>query len=231
MKIGALNCGHMAIRRPVNPQLLGALMALDCDLLLLNEFVETAEWVAALESRWGSVLRSPVRPFNARGRWCNQVVALSQHSLEALAGPAPVPTQDAMTNALRVRCLGMEVMGIRAPAYPKAADWYAYWSALELRGDVVIGDLNVDPGRGGKRDRVLPQGWQVVTPVGFSFESQRQSGKRSAIDHALVRPGLAVQRAAYVAGLLGRWGLDHAPICVEVSVPPCPRTDGKLSPG
>lgn len=109
---------------------------------------------------------------------------------------------------------------MRAPACVARTDWYAYWDSLRARldGDIVIGDLNVDPSRPSKKDRVLPERWQVITPLGRSFRSLK-NGTESTVVHALVRPGVEVVAKEYRPGFFGRWKLDHRPFVVDVAEP------------
>jgi hypothetical protein len=221
MKIATLNLGHRA-RRPghVPNDLLDALLGVKADLLFLTEYVNTPEYETALRTRWAHVEMSEQLPYNARGLWSNQVTALSKEPLLVLPGIPADPDQDAATNYLCVKAGELTVTGLRAPAYQKAAVWYGYWEALgkHLHGDIVIGDLNADPSRGGKHDRVIPDGWSVVTPPGGgpSYRSLTNSTS-STLDHALVRPGIDVIAAEYRPEFFGKWGLDHCPLVVQIS--------------
>lgn len=220
MRIAALNLGHRALKPKSVPQgLLDALVGLQADVLFLNEYVDTPEYRRELHNRWRSVCGTPQLRYNDAGRWSNQVVAVSNEALTPLGGLDPVPTQCASTNFLSVELGSAIITGIRAPSYTRAADWYTYWTQLSARldGDVVIGDFNVDPGRDRKRDRVLPSGWRVVSPAGTSFRSTSRDAA-SAIDHALVRPDLEVAAARYETDFLHQWGLDHAPIVLDVDL-------------
>jgi hypothetical protein len=218
MRIASLNLGHRALKPKTVPlELLDALVGLEADLLFLNEFVTTPRYREELLSRWRTLCETPQLKHNDAGRWSNQIAALSNEPLAELPGLAPVPTQSAATNLMAVKFRTVVVTGMRAPAYPRSSDWYEYWSHLRdhLAGDVVIGDLNVDPRRGRKRDRVLPEGWRVVTPAGDSFQS-RSRNATSAIDHALVRPEVEVMNARYATEFLHQWDLDHVPIVIDV---------------
>jgi hypothetical protein len=221
MKIATLNLGHQA-RRPkhVPKDLLDALFALEADLIYLTEYVNTREYETALRARWAHVEMSEQLPYNERGLWSNQLAALSQEPLLVLPGIPADPDRDAATNYLCVKTVGLTVTGLRAPAFQKAADWYGYWETLGkyLTGDFVIGDFNVDPSRGKKRDRVIPDGWTVVTPLGGgpSYRSLK-NGSSSTVDHALVKPGIKVIAAEYRPEFFGMWGLDHCPLVVEIT--------------
>lgn len=223
MKIATLNLGHQVLRpKHVPRDLLDALLALDTNVLFLTEYVETPEYDAALRACWPHVLASEQVQYGAsKARVANQVVALSRWPMSPRPGLPPLPDVHASSNFLSVEVRERVFTGLRAPAYPSAAMWYLYWEELRARldGDVVIGDFNVDPRRARKRDRVLPEGWRVVTPSGgVSYRSTR-NGTESVVDHALVRPGVKVVAAEYRPEFLGRWGLDHCPLVIEVTFP------------
>jgi hypothetical protein len=218
MRIATINLGHRT-RRPsvISAGLFEGLQALNTDVLFLTECVSTPALDEALGRLWPHMLMSPQLQYDSRGRWSNQVVALSTGPMKPQGGHVPVPTQCAATNFLAIETGGLSVIGVRAPAYRRAADWYAYWTCLNQRldGDVVIGDLNVDPSRASKRDRVLPGGWSVVTPTGCSYRST-VNGTESSIDHALVAGRVQVITSKYCTEFFGRWGLDHCPLVVDI---------------
>lgn len=220
MKIGTLNLGHQ-VRRPrhVPVGLLDALTTLELDVLVLTEFVSTPAYAAALLRRWPHVIASEqVQYGSSRARFANQVAVASRWPMVAREGVSATPDVHAQTNFLSVSFHGVVVTGVRAPAYKRASDWYGYWNMLRERldGDVVIGDLNVDPTRSRKRDRVLPEEWQLVTPPGVSYRSPK-NGTESTIDHALVAPGIEVQGAEFRPEFFARWGVDHCPLVINVT--------------
>lgn len=220
MRIGTLNLGHQTLRpRTVPVELLDALLALETDVFFLTEYVASPEYSSALGSRWKHVMCSEQVKYSKRG-WLNQVAAFSRSPLTLRPGHVPTPDHCARSNFLSVEAGGLIVTGVRAPAYRRAKDWYAYWDALRARldGHVVIGDFNVDPVRGKKRDRVLPEGWQVISPPGRSYRSSR-NGSCSAIDHALVRPNIEDSSSEYRPEFFDPYPyLEHCPLVVELSV-------------
>ncbi len=44
--------------------------------------------------------------------------------------------------------------GARVPMWERAADWYGAWNEMlpQFQGELLIGDLNIDPSRRRKRD-------------------------------------------------------------------------------
>ena len=218
MRIGTINLNHRA-RKPstIHSDLFQALDRLDTDLLFLTECVPTPEMMETLGTIWTSILASEQLKYDNRGRWSNQVVALSKRTIRQRHKHPPIPTQCASTNFLAIQLGDIAITGLRAPFYQRASDWYDYWNALNQRldGDVVIGDLNVDPRRNRKRDRVLPDQWSLITPAGSSYRSTPHNTE-SALDHVLLADGLYADSCAYRDEFLGRWGLDHCPLVVDI---------------
>jgi endonuclease/exonuclease/phosphatase family metal-dependent hydrolase len=120
------------------------------------------------------------------------------------------------SNFLHVKlpAAGMEVVGLRAPAYETSAELKAYWEQLAAlvrstfeRRIVWIGDLNADPDTpsriGGRHLAELErQGWQLPRPSGpWSFV------KGTRIDHVLLSPSVPFVSAEYVTSI---GGLDVA---------------------
>ena len=49
------------------------------------------------------------------------------------------------------------------------------------------------------------------------WDALARNGSESAIDHALVRPGVELRgEAAYHPAFFGRWGLEHCPLVIDV---------------
>lgn len=116
------------------------------------------------------------------------------------------------SNFLHVKlpAAGMEVIGLRAPAYETSAELKSYWEQLAAlvqstfeRPTVWMGDLNADPDTPsyiGGRDlaQLERQGWQLPRPSGlWSFV------KGTRIDHALLSPSVSFVSAEYVTSIGG----------------------------
>ena len=107
--------------------------------------------------------------------------------------------------------------------WEKAADWYGAWEEMlpRFQGDLLIGDLNIDPSRSRRRDQkplslLGEPGWQRA-PTEGSWSYRSYSGATSSVDHVFVRDGVAVVSAWYAAERIAGVGpVDHAALVVEV---------------
>jgi endonuclease/exonuclease/phosphatase family metal-dependent hydrolase len=109
----------------------------------------------------------------------------------------------------------------------KAVDWYGAWEKLLPRfaGDLLIGDLNIDPSRQRKRDQkplamLQGAGWRWG-PAEGTWSYRSYSGVTSAVDHVFVGGDVEVRSARYVVdGIVGVGPVDHTALVVEASPPP-----------
>ena len=106
------------------------------------------------------------------------------------------------------------------------AEWYGAWEALvpRFKGDLLLGDMNIDPGEPGKRHRkpleILQQrGWRWCPADGdWSYRRTGAEHVRSKVDHVFVRGSLDVLAARYAAeGITGVGPVDHAALVVDVA--------------
>ena len=131
--------------------------------------------------------------------------------------------------------MGLELVGLRTPAYKRPADCAQFWNELSqfirsarTRPIVFIGDLNANPSMerrpGGKTLAALRRdGWQIPEPVGKWSYRNSKAGTR--IDHAVISPGLSIANAVYEIEIGGlrcagpeKHLYDHAPLAVEIDV-------------
>ena len=126
---------------------------------------------------------------------------------------------------LSVETGGLTMTGVRVPMWPKACDWYEAWEKLVPRfsGDLLVGDLNIDPLRLRRRDQkplkmLEVDGWRWCQAEGdWSYRSY--SGVTSSVDHVFVRGDVDVQSARYVTeGIVGVGPVDHAALVVEAAL-------------
>jgi endonuclease/exonuclease/phosphatase family metal-dependent hydrolase len=209
----------------VPPALVDAIVELDADILVFNEYVDqgAARNLKEMLVQVGfdhhavsdSVEYSP-------GRWHNQVLIASTKSIDGESVPLDGPDCMCRTNTLSVTTHGIRITGIRAPAYTRAAEWYAYWEWANeaLGGGLVIGDFNADPGRPRKWDRVLATletcgGW-TRPDIDGEWSYRGNNGSTSRVDHVLVRNGVSVSSARYVPEPFVPTHTDHAALLVEV---------------
>jgi endonuclease/exonuclease/phosphatase family metal-dependent hydrolase len=119
---------------------------------------------------------------------------------------------------------GIELVGLRVPMYETAEEWYRYWRWLQgvIGGDLVIGDLNVDPARRNRRARVLATlmeagDWRRIEPTG-SWSYTGRGGISSRLDHLLFRDTVRVTAARYVSEPFVPAHTDHAALVAEVEL-------------
>ena len=224
MRIIALNMNHRTHAKASPPGFTKAILSPGPDLLVLTEFVERPDDPAFLQALEVGGLPhfalSPRLPYSP-GRWHNQGLIASRSPLQTLPAPPNPPDRAAATNILRVRVGGLRITGIRAPMYQKAAGWYRYWDWLsrEVEADVLIGDLNADPRRPRKRDRVLrtlavTRGYRLADPQGdWSYRGLK--GSEAKLDHVLPR-GVRLDHARYVPEPFVSHFTDHAALIADV---------------
>ena len=126
---------------------------------------------------------------------------------------------------LSIKTNGFAMTAVRVPMWPKAADWYSAWTDMlpRFQGDLLIGDLNIDPSRKRRRDqeplKLLGEaGWRwCPADGGWSYRSY--AGVTSSVDHVFVRGDIEVASARYVAeGTAGVGPVDHAALVVETAI-------------
>ena len=212
------NVGHRITRKPIPPALGEALISLDADVLLLNEFVDGGPDRDALRDQLREAGYLYFATSSAPPRH-NQVFAASRLPIEIGDINAPTqPDSHAETNFLHLRLgggTGLELIGLRAPAYKSAGERRAYWSDLTAilraaadRALVVVGDLNLDPFKklSDVDDSVaFPEAemFRAERPDGpWSFASLHDASRNSRIDHVLHTATVSVSglRYLYVAG-------------------------------
>ena len=236
MKLAAWNLNHKASGRKLKAGIAEAARKLDLDVLILTEYVHgnsRAPLTEALESMGLRHIR-----FSERLNLNNQVLIASRSPLELgdLSGPN-MHDLGGVCNFLHVRLpdVGVEVVGLRAPAYESSPELRDYWTQLTAtiragrdRSIIFAGDLNADPRTtrrvGDKHLAALcSEGWQVPDAVG---EWSYASGTR--VDHAILSPSFKVAAASYVVEvegvlLAGRGNplavSDHAALVVQLTAP------------
>jgi endonuclease/exonuclease/phosphatase family metal-dependent hydrolase len=226
MRLVTLNLGHQTLPRAVPDELLDAIRALNADVVVFTEYVggdDTENCFRRLRDI-GLVNAELSDPFNYRSnRWHNQILIASREPIEERRHLDRAPDTVSRSNALSVRTYGYQITGLRVPAYETRTEWYRCWDWLtdELGGDIVIGDLNADLSRTGKRDRVLPTlvgagGWTLADADG-EWSYRGRNGTQSSVDHLLVRNGLHILSARYESDPFVPKFTDHAALIAEVA--------------
>jgi exonuclease III len=236
MRIVSWNLGHQTQERPLKAVFFPAIRALCPDVLILNEYVDGISRTRMKTSLATIGLAHLAVSESIKGH--NQILIASRHALALGALKGPQTSDASVSNFLHVHIpdVGLELVGLRAPAYSAAAEKVAYWASLSetvagtLKAPIVyIGDLNADPESartpGGRALAALEKsGWQIPRPVGeWSYRSSRA---HSRIDHAIVAPSIAVDSATYsplvdsfLCAGTARELYDHAPLLVEIEAP------------
>lgn len=200
IRVATWNVGHRITRKPIPPEMGEALIALDADVVFLNEFVDGAPDRDRLRDQLRAAGYSYFAISDAPPRH-NQVFAASRFPIDVGDIAAPTePDSHAETNFLHILLpdSDIELIGLRAPAYKSAAERREYWSDLtstlqiyQNRALVVAGDLNLDPFKGvsAYSDSVeFPDAemYCAVRPEGpWSFVSLHDASRNSRIDHVL----------------------------------------------
>ncbi|WP_082536078.1 endonuclease/exonuclease/phosphatase family protein [Methylibium sp. Root1272] len=233
MKIVALNLNHKASLRAIKPRLVEGIEKFHPDVLTLNEYVHGDTRAALLDAMAHIGLIHVL--FSERLNENNQVLIASRTPLTIgdLLGP-DTADKGGESNFLHVMLphVGMEIVGVRAPAYKTSGELRIYWQGLieivrssKQRRILFVGDLNADPDRGRSVGALAltglrSDGWTVPSPSG---PWSHVSGSR--IDHAIAAPSLSVESAEYVTEI-GSVSIasknkesaisDHAALVVQV---------------
>jgi hypothetical protein len=151
VRIKSWNLGHQTQEREIKPLFDPAIDALRPDVLVLNEYVDGR----SRDSMKAGLVRRGLRHIECSTRvgHHNQVLIASRYDFAACA-PLPFSDPMAVSNSLRVHfpSMGVELVGLRTPAYKRAADRTQFWNELSqfirsarTRPIVFIGDLNANP--------------------------------------------------------------------------------------
>ena len=239
MKVIAWNLAHQIKKRPIPDYLVDVIEDLEADTVLFNEYVDDEirepfkEAMHRAGFEWQAVSATPARH--------NQIFAASRQRFEVGDLKPPQFDGSAISNFLHLKFADspVEVVGLRAPAYEKAADKHAYWAELaaimSAAGDRPIlfaGDVNYDPFVKAKQVEAatipfhLCDAYQIPNPAG-EWSYLAHSGKGFRIDHVMHTTSVAVTHVEYLDWIRGRFlaGVkaarpisDHAVLRFELSV-------------
>jgi len=210
MKVIAWNLAHQVKVRPIPADFIDVILDLEAETVLFNEYVDDPSrepFKAAM--REAGFLQQAVSATPARH---NQIFAASKHAFEVGDLRPPQFDGSAISNFLHLKFTDFpfEMVGLRAPAYEKAADRKAYWAELGQimesardRSILFAGDINFDPFVKGKQEgatRVsfpFASGYQIPNPQG-EWSYLAHSGKGYKIDHVIHTPGVVVSKVEYL---------------------------------
>lgn len=210
-KITVWNVNNRVGRTTFRPEAAHAAMALDADVIVLNEFFPGAmreEFLRQLRHEgWSHQRMSPEPSVQA-----NRVLFASRIPIESVALPPSTVDEHLTSNAAAVSLPdGAIVVGIRVPTYEgdllrRAWDWVERLALIlhgsKSSGAVIVGDLNTSmSAKGAKRipqfHRMLEGGWRRAQPAGQGGY-RHVSGTWHEIDHVLACGDLDVANARYV---------------------------------
>jgi len=196
--------------RPIPADFIDVILALEAETVLFNEYVDDPSrepFKAAM--REAGFLHQAVSATPARH---NQIFAASKHAFTVGDLRPPQFDGSAISNFLHLKFTNFpfEMVGLRAPAYEKAADRKAYWAELgqvmesaKDRAVLFAGDINFDPfvksKAEGRASTPFPfaEGYVVPNPKG-DWSYLAHSGKGYKIDHVIHTPGVVVTEVEYL---------------------------------
>jgi hypothetical protein len=197
MKVIAWNLAHQVRKRPIPDYLVDVILDLEADTVLFNEYIDheiREPFKKAMREagyEWQAVSPTPAVH--------NQIFAASRFPFQVGDLEPPRFDGSAISNFLHLKFADfpVEMVGLRAPAYEKAADKHAYWAELagimesaKDRAILFAGDVNYDPFRKAKLPDAgtvpfhLCEDYVIPNPKGdWSFLAY--SGKGFKIDHVM----------------------------------------------
>jgi hypothetical protein len=238
LRIAALNLNHRTRVREIPALLAAALLEHEPDVLVLTEYVDgdgRRAFRAELAAGGLDHVAVSKAVHYAAATYYNQVLIASSAPIRSHPPPPGEPYTGLATNRLTVDTHGLTITGFRMPtggtadAALRDASWR--WTLDGLRGDVLIGDFNIDPNRRRTADQrpvalLADRGWrQATVEGGWSYQGAR--GQRSCLDHVCVRGELNVIGARYVHEPFVSTITDHALLVADLEVRARQRTDTK----
>ena len=210
-RVVSWNVGHRITRKAIPASMGAALINLDADVVLLNEFVDGAPDRDRLrhQLRDAGYLHFAISEAPPRH---NQIFAASRVPIRVGDISGPSMDSHAHSNFLHLSLVGsdIELIGIRAPAYKTARDRRAYWQqvteilrAADRRALVVAGDFNLDPFKRSAESAASvtfpdAENFSAARPDGpWSFASLHDMTRNSRIDHVLHSPRMRILAPRY----------------------------------
>lgn len=186
------------------PPVVDVILATEAETVLFNEYVDDPSREPFKEAmREAGFLHQAVSETSARH---NQIFAASKHAFQVGDLRPPQFDGSAISNYLHLKFADFpfEMVGLRAPAYEKAADRKAYWAELgqimesaKCRAILFAGDINFDPFVKSKQEGAtqvpfpFASGYRVPNPMG-DWSYLAHSGKGYKIDHVIHTPSVVV---------------------------------------
>lgn len=234
----AWNLAHQVKVRPIPADFVQVILDLGSETVLFNEYVDDPSREPFKTSmREAGFLHQAV---SATPALHNQIFAASKRAFELGDLKPPQFDGSAISNFLHLKFTDfpVDMVGLRAPAYEKAADRKAYWAELSQimesakdRAILFAGDINFDPFVKAKQETAsqvpfpFAPGYQVPNPRG-DWSYLGHSGKGYKIDHVIHTPGVEVTEVEYLTCIGDRFLAgekssapisDHAALRFEVA--------------
>ncbi|MEC5128376.1 endonuclease/exonuclease/phosphatase family protein [Verrucomicrobiales bacterium BCK34] len=217
MKVIAWNIAHQVRKRPIPDYMVDVIEDLEADTVFFNEYIDHEirepfkEAMREAGYEWQAVSPTPAVH--------NQIFAASRIPFKVGDLEPPQFDGSAISNFLHLQFddFPVEMVGIRAPAYSKAADKHAYWAELAAimnsakeRKILFAGDVNYDPFKKAKQPEAetvpfhLCEAYQIPHPKGdWSFLAH--SGNGFKIDHVMHTSNVAISEVEYLDWIRGRY--------------------------
>lgn len=220
----------------IPPEAIDVIDRLAIDIVILNEYTD-GEDREPFKNSLRQIGYDDILISRKIGR-SNQVLTASKVELGLGEIVAPDFGNSSRTNFLHVvlRSLGLEIVGLRCPAYRVRRDLNAYWNDLRFIIDTVasrpiifIGDFNGDPD--GKKSpagthlaELRAAGWNVPAPEGEWSYISHDGSKRSRLDYVVASSRVRVECARYiteVGEIVLAGPLDRSPISDHAALAGC----------
>ena len=217
MKVIAWNLAHQVKKRPIPDYMVDVIQDLEADTVLFNEYVDEGirepfkEAMREAGYEWQAVSPTPAVH--------NQIYAASKFAFEVGDLQPPQFDGSAISNFLHIcfHDFPVEMVGLRAPAYKKAADKHAYWAELaeimeSVRDRKILfaGDVNYDPFVKAKQPDAgtvpfhLCDGYEIPNPKG-DWSYLHHNGNGFKIDHVMHTPEVELGQVEYIDWIRGRF--------------------------
>ncbi|MEX2577414.1 MAG: endonuclease/exonuclease/phosphatase family protein [Verrucomicrobiales bacterium] len=238
MKVIAWNLAHQVRKRPIPDCMVDVIRDLEADTVLFNEYVDDEIREPFKEAMRGAGFEHQAVSWTPDRH--NQIFAASRFAFETGDLQPPQFDGSAISNFLHLQFADfpVEMVGLRAPAYTKAADKHAYWDELagimesaRDRPILFAGDVNYDPFEKAKRPEAdtvpfhLCDGYVIPNPKG-EWSYLAHSGNGFKIDHVIHTPPVKIENVEYLDWIRERFLAgekikkpvsDHAVLRFEVN--------------
>lgn len=215
LRIITWNVRHQTNAIPIRDEMVEILLSMQPHIVVLTEFVPAANHEELIKLMSNSGLKyTALSKLDGKH---NGVFICSTFPIEKGTITAPPISPACPPSALHVTIpsLGLDILGIRMPAYKKSSLRREYWNWIESeaaraigRPTIIIGDFNTDSTHsrarcGDRLSQMVKAGWTHAAPKeGSSYWTSK--GKPLSLDHAFVSPQFEVYGSEYVSNFSGK---------------------------